>query len=136
MNNNTCYTYFSIRGNFDPYIISEMLQLQPDKSHKIGDPWIKGKKYDFASWHFGKCDEYNVYTENQMHKTIEPLLDKINILNEIKNKFDVDFYLEIVPTIYANSVKPSLAPSLKVIDFCYATRTNIDIDLYVLNDNE
>ena len=38
--------------------------------------------------------------------------------------------LEIVPTVYADNASPCLAPSLQVIDFCYATRTEIDIDLY------
>ena len=44
-------------------------------------------------WHFGRCDEYSPYVEEQMRQT--------------------------------------LAPPLDVIDFCHATRTQIDIDLYM-----
>lgn len=34
----------------------------------------------------------------------------------------------------AGNTAPCLAPSMKVIDFCHSTKTEIDIDLYVMND--
>ena len=50
---------------------------------------------------------------------------------------DVDFFLEIVPSIYVDDINPCLAPPLDVIDFCHATRTQIDIDMYLFNsENE
>ena len=61
------------------------------------------------------------------------LFVKSDVLNEIKNEFDVTYTLEVVPTVYADNTSPCLAPSLKVIDFCHATRTEIDIDLYVMD---
>ena len=106
--------------------------LSPCKTWKIGDTRLDGSKYDFALWEFGRCEEYDVITENQMHQTIEPLLEKIDVLNKIREENDVSFYLEIVPTIYAGNPNPCLAPSLKVMDFCHATRTEIDIDMYVI----
>jgi len=132
MTENSCYTYFRITGDFDPDIISEKLGLLPDKSWRIGDKRCNGTLYDFASWEFRRCNEYDVITENQMHKTIAPLLDKVEQLNQIKNEFNVVFTLEIVTEIYASNTTPCLAPSLQVIDFCHATRTEIDIDLYVM----
>lgn len=33
-------------------------------------------------------------------------------------------------------INPCLAPPLDVIDFCHATRTEIDIDLYIYNSEE
>ena len=72
-----------------------------------------------------------------MRKTISLLQDKISLLNQIRIENDVTLTLEIVPTIYAGSTNPCLAPSLDVIDFCHATRTNIDIDMYVYgSDNK
>lgn len=132
MSENRCYTYFRITGDFDPDIITERLGLLPNKSWKIGDKRRNGTLYDFASWEIGRCEKYDVLTENQMHKTIAPLIDKVDLLNEIRNEFSVVFTLEIVPTIYVANTNPCLAPSLKVIDFCHATRTEIDIDLYVM----
>ncbi len=132
MSKNSCYAYFRITGDFDPDIITERLGLIPYKYWKIGDKRRNGTLYDFASWEIGRCEQYDVLTENQIHKTIAPLVDKVELLNEIRNEFNVTFTLEIVPTIYVDNASPCLAPSLKVIDFCHATRTEIDIDLYLM----
>ena len=129
---NSCYTYFAIVGNFNPDDVTALLNLTPEKSWKIGDLRRNGTKYDFANWEIGRCTEYDVEVEKQMRKTIAVLQDKIHLLNQIREKYDVSFYLEIVPSIYADDVSPCLAPSLDVIDFCHATRTEIDIDLYVM----
>lgn len=131
-NQTDCYTYFSIRGNFDPDKITELLELKPDKYCKIGDKRKHGNsKYDVASWDFGTCKEYDVFVENQMLKTITPLLSKVDILKEIKRQYDVSFFLEVVPTVYLGESTPCLAPSIKVMQFCCDTGTEMDIDLYV-----
>ena len=133
---NSCYTYFKIVGNFSPDTISELLELSPETSWRIGDCRKNGTKYDFASWTIGRCDDYDVEVENQMRKTIAPLLDKIDLLNRIRSENDVSFCLEIVPTIYCDDVNPCLAPSLDIIDFCHETRTQIDIDMYLHEGEE
>lgn len=133
---NECYTYFKIVGDFDPDEISMRLGLEPSRSWKIGDSRKNGTKYDFALWEYGRCSEYDVLVENQMRKTISGLLDKIDMLNQIRNDFDVSFCLEIVPEIYVNNINPCFAPPLDVIDFCHATRTEIDIDLYLYSQDD
>ena len=133
---NSCYTYFKIVGDFNPDDISALLNLTPEKSWKIGDLRRNGTKFDFAPWEIGRCSEYDVEVENQMRKTIAVLQDKIPVLNQIREKYDVSFFLEIVPEIYANDTNPCLAPSLDIIDFCHATRTEIDIDMYVYDSTD
>ena len=134
---NSCYTYFRIVGNFNPDDISALLNLTPEESWKIGDLRRNGTKYEFANWKIGTCVEYDVYVGNQMRKTISMLLDKIATLNQIREENDVEFFLEIVPSIYVDDINPCLAPPLDVIDFCHATRTQIDIDMYLFNsENE
>lgn len=133
---NRCYTYFTIVGDFDPDRVSDLLGLKPEKSWKIGDLRPGGTAYDFARWSFGKCDEYDAITANQMRKTISPLLDKIDLLSKIRNENAVSFCLEVVPSVYAGGVNPCLAPTLDVLDFCHATRTEIDIDLYVYDSED
>lgn len=128
---NKCYTYFKIVGDFDPDTISELLGIVPEKFWKIGDKRKNGTIYDFAFWKTGTCREYHIETDRQMMKTLAPLLDKTNILKEIKARYDVDFVLEVVPTVGANESTPCLAPSLEVMRFCCATETYIDIDLYI-----
>ena len=133
---NSCYTYFKIVGNFNPDDVTERLNLTPEKTWKIGDLRRNGTKYDFALWEIGRCTEYDVEVENQMRKTIAVLQDKIPLLNQIRQAYDVSFYLEIVPTIYVGDTDPCLNPSLDVIDFCHATRTEIDIDYYIYDSEE
>ena len=127
----SCYTYFMIRGNFDPDSITELLGLVPEKTWRIGDKRKNGTVYDFAMWQYGTCDSYDVYVENQMLKTITPFLSKISALKEIKQKYDVEFTLEVVPTIKSSEGVPCVAPSMEVMQFCCDTATKIDIDLYV-----
>ena len=128
---NSCYTYFQISGNFDPEAVTELLALTPDKIRKIGDRLPSGKRTRCAVWEFGRCEEYDVEVENMMRKTVAPLLDKIDILNKIREENEVKFWLSIVPTVYPKNSSPTLAPPLDIIDFCHATRTEIDIDLYI-----
>ena len=128
---NRCFTYFRIAGDFNPDDVTGKLGLTPFEFWKIGDKRKNGSTFDFAAWHFGKCDVYNIDVNEQMKVTIEPLLDKIGILNQIKEENDVGFYIEVVPYLYPDNDTPCLAPSLEVMDFCTATRTEIDIDLYI-----
>lgn len=133
---NSCYTYFKIVGEFDTKSVTDMLGITPEKKWDIGDKRKNGSLYDFSLWSAGYCEEYNVEAEYQMRKTIEPFLDKKNVLKKIRDMYDVEFYLEIVPTAYVGETSPSLAPSMDIIDFCYETRTNIDIDLYLYGEDE
>lgn len=128
---NNCYTYFRIVGDFDPDNISQKLDLQPFEVLKKNQQRKNGTKYDFSAWHFGQCNIYNIDTACQMEETIQQLKNKVNILNDIQREYDVSFYLEIVPCLFSYNTKPTLSPSLDVIDFCHATRTEIDIDLYI-----
>ena len=141
---NRCSTYFKITGDFDPEAVTALLGLQPDEKWKRGELMHKGHAsmrregltYAFSAWVFGRCDEYDPYVETQMRKTIAPLLDKVDLLKRIREENDVEFYLEIVPSIYAGDVNPCLAPPMDVIDFCHATRTEIDIDMYIYDSTD
>lgn len=133
MGKNNCYTYFYIVGNFEPDMVSKMLNLKPFKICSIDDKYDGNinKIHKAASWSFGLCEEYSGAVEEQMLKTIKPLMNKIDILNNIKRKYDVDFFLEVVPTVYCGESTPCLAPTRQIMQFCCETETDIDIDLYV-----
>ena len=128
---NSCYTYFTIVGEFDPDAVTALLGLTPDDSRKIGALCRNGRPAETARWSIGRCDEYDAHVENQMRKTILPLRDKIELLNQIRRENRVSFYLEVVPSVYTDDISPCLAPSLDVMEFCVATGTELDIDLYV-----
>ena len=87
MKKTKCYTYFSIKGEFDPDEITEMLGIQPVKAFQSGEPryYMKGgqkidtgHKYSCSCWDGCRCDEYDVIISNQMEKKIEPLIPMID----------------------------------------------------------
>ena len=128
---NKCYTYFMISGIFDPDEITKRLGLEPYKVHRIGEKIPSGKQLDHAMWMYGKCEEYSIELTKQVEKTIFGLLNKIDELNQISKEFDVYYSIEIVPEIYDIHNMPLFDPSLEVMDFCSATRTHLDTDLYI-----
>ena len=129
---NECRTYFKIFGDFKVDDISNILNLQPEESWEKEDLRRDGKPYGFAHWSIGYCDEYNPYVYEQMRKTISPLLDKVDQLRLIKEKFRVDMYLVVVPKVYAESISPCLAPTPDIVEFLYKSKAELDIDLYTL----
>lgn len=131
---NECSTYFVIKGEFDPNDITRILTLMPTRQWRSEDLRPDGTAYGFSLWECGRCNKYDVFTENQMMRTIKQLVPKIHLLQEIKKKYNVTFVLEIVPSIFTRESTPCLAPNRAVIEFCYLTETEIDIDLYV-NDH-
>ena len=129
---NECKTYFRIVGNFDPKAVCDRLGLTPDRIRNIGDPLPNGRIADSAFCNFGTVEEYDVYTDRQMEKTIALLQGKEEILNAIRQEYDVEFFIVTVAKITADESTPTLAPSLTVMDFCHAVRAQIDVDLYVI----
>lgn len=130
-----CYTYFCIKGNFEPDKITKLLELTPEKVWRIGDRRRNGLTYTFSFWQFGTCSEYDYEVDRQMMKTIAPLISKIPVLQKIKKQYDVVLVLEIVPTITPDESTPCLSPSMEVMKFCVDSGTEIDIDLYVNSTN-
>lgn len=132
--NNEIITYFKVIGDFEPDKITERLNLTPSRK------WCKGDKrkvgtYTFSLWEFGRIEKTNnVFVDEQIKQTINPLLDKINILNELKSELNVKFVLEVVPKFYTLKDKPVLSPSKEVVDFCHAIDADLDIDYYFYCD--
>lgn len=133
---NHCYTYFKITGDFNPDDITRIIGLNPSKCWRIGELRKNGTSFDFSLWEYGRCNEYDVYIENQMMKTIQDLIPKMDMLCKIKELYEVDFTLEIVPAIYVGEINPCLAPNREVIEFCYKTETEIDIDMCVFDSTD
>ena len=68
-----------------------------------------------------------------MKETIDPLLAKIDILVQLRQKYGLTYVLEVVPKFYTLIDKPILSPPKEVIDFCFLTSTLLDIDYYLLS---
>lgn len=131
---NDCYTYFVIKGDFNTHEVSKILQLRPSKSWNAGDKRRNGSVYDFSLWEFGRCTEYSVDVEEQILKTIFSLRPKVDQLKQIKEKYNVRFFLEIVPSIHQEYNTPAISFNSDIVEFCYLSGTEIDIDMYIYYD--
>jgi len=131
---NFCYTVFYIVGKFDPDKAIELLGVPAHRIYRSNDTTRGGFCRGEAILEIGKCDDETPYIYKQMEKTISTLSGKTEILKKIREENDVKFYLSVVPEIYSSGVHPCLSPSLAVIDFCHETRTELDIDLYILDE--
>ena len=131
MDQTTCYTYFSIRGDFDPAEITKILGIEPERTWRKGETTPYGGTYNNTSWTGCFCREYDIDLSVQMEKTIQPLLSKYEELNLIRTKYNAYLTLEVVPKIVYGSDKPILGPSMAIMKFCCETQTHLDIDWYL-----
>ncbi len=132
--------YFALKGEyFDPKLISKRLNLEPTESWKEGDvgkynPSLKDSAW-ILSTEIGK--EY-IDIEKLVNEVLSKLEDKIDVLNNLKNEFDLISVLEIVLDIDTNpnETTPALCHDLKTIEFLFRTNTTIDVDIYRFNSDK
>jgi hypothetical protein len=143
MDQTNIMTYFEIRGDdFPVEYVTERLGSNPSRSYKKGDEIIRTsnsnvistqKRYrTYTSWQIGTDYIETLYGNEQAKKVIAPLLNKINDLLEIKEKYDCQFVLIQVPII-EHGLSPALGYDKEIIDFCSEIGASIEIDLYVNN---
>ncbi len=148
MNKTHSYTYFGIesngeitdkglvgydRGIFDPADITKVLGIQPFHSWKKGDIGKNGRQALFSSWDAEKSDIDRLDVEAQCMDTIKNLRNKVSILNQIKEQYDVNYYIVIVPKIYGEE-QPFMNFNKEIIEFCYLSGTTITVDMYINQD--
>lgn len=92
-------------------------------------PWIAGK-HDF---HTPVNSRYDVDVNNMLRVTLQPFFGKEAELKRIAGQYGVEFVLEVVPELQANSTEPTPILSLDkdIIAFLYLSDTIHDLDLYV-----
>lgn len=142
------YTYFGVESNgeignrglvgyesgiFNPDDITKMLGLQPFRCWKKGDMRKNETQYLFSYWDAEKSDIGRFDVEIQCMETIKNLRDKISTLKLIKNQYDVNYVLMIVPKIYGEE-QPIIGFNKEIIEFCYLTGTTIQVDMYINPD--
>jgi len=148
MEKTNTYTYFSITSNgvidnrglvgyengiFNPDDITKMLGIEPFRCWKKGDKRKNGTEYLFSSWSAEKSDINRLDIESQCMQTINNLKCKIPILKEIKNQYNVDYAIIIVPNIFG-AEPPLMRFNKEIINFCYHTDTTIEVDMYLFPD--
>ncbi len=130
--------WFGISGNFDPDVVTEKLELKPFQIYKMNKHYAFSVATNESDWDFGKHAAYDkdnmdgFLMERLLTETIKPLLDKIDILNQIRNKNDVRFTLYVHTDIFSSDMSlPHFSLPLEVMDFCAGTGTKISLGVNV-----
>jgi hypothetical protein len=131
------YVYFALTGdNFDPQIVTERIGITPTEKWRKGDKGKYKPTLDYSCWKLSteKGKEY-IMVDSLVDEVIGQLFDKIEIIIDLKNQFDLDSVLEIVMYIDTNDEQstPALGHDLKTIEFLHRTQTKTDIDIYRFN---
>ena len=134
------HVYFSLVGeSFNPEKITDKLAILPTESWQTGDKGKYKKELTFSSWKLSteKGSEY-LDIDKLVNEIIHKLKEKIDIINELKHKYQLDSVLQIVLDIDLNPDQstPFLGHDLETIDFLFKTQTKMDIDIYRFDSRE
>jgi hypothetical protein len=137
MEKGNTYVYFALTGdNFDPQIVTEKIGVIPTEKWRKGDKGKYKPNLEYSCWKLStdKGKEY-ILVDSLVDEVISILFDKIEIINELKNQFNLDSVLEIVMYIDTNEEQstPALGHDLKTIEFLHRTQTKTDVDIYRFN---
>ena len=122
---NECKTYFAVFYNdgFDKKDFCETLLLDEVQL----DTFYKEKLI------IGFNEKYEVDINDMIRKTIKPLLGKEDELDMLRRKYNLKYYLVLVPTIKVDGVHPILSLAPDIIEFLYLTGTEEDLDYYIVD---
>lgn len=119
--------------NFDCVAITAALGIQPRRAWHQGEPsgLPDGRPYRLSSWSGCMQTEPTLDAGEQCLHIVRQLQGKIDTLNALRQQYDLQFTLQIVPTMNPDDSTPALYFDREIIDFCYRTGTEIDVDVYV-----
>lgn len=143
-----CYSYFAICSNgvldyyngfiaaensdFGPDSITEALGIIPFDTAKKGTPRKSGRGlYPFSRWCGCKQTEPKIDVYEQCLKIVRELKPLIPVLSELKKKYNIQYTIQSVPSIYNDST-PIVCFDSEIIEFCYLTGTEIGVDMYCM----
>lgn len=137
MKNSNSYVSFALKGDdFDPQEITNYLGIEPSDNWRKGDKGEYNPSLKYSCWQLSteKGKEY-IEIYKLVNEIIELLFDKIEKINNLKQKLKLNSVLEIVMDIDINPEQstPALGHNLKTIEFLYKTQTETDIDIYRFN---
>ncbi len=137
MQTGNTYVYFAFTGdNFDPQVVTDRIGVTPTETWKKGDKGKYKPTLAYSCWKLSTEEgkEY-IMVDSLVEEIIGQLFDKIEIINELKNRFELDSILEIVMYIDTNEEQstPALGHDLKTIEFLHRTQTKTDVDIYRFN---
>ncbi len=140
MTKSNSYVYFALTGeDFEPQEITRNLGVEPSEFWRKGEKGNYNPLLKYSCWKIStvKGKEYSEI-DKLVNEIVELLFDKIDEINELKEKLKLNSVLEIVIDIDVNPDKstPAFRHNLKTIEFLYKTKTETDVDIYRFNSLE
>lgn len=79
-------------------------------------------------------EDYEVYISDMVRDVIVPFIGEEKWLLHLQKKYNLEYALEIVPTIdlQCEEIPPCFSIDQDIIAFLYLSNTQLDIDYYVL----
>ncbi|WP_139311355.1 DUF4279 domain-containing protein [Bacillus sp. MRMR6] len=132
--------YFSLYGNEFPIEdVTEAMGIEPTNSYKKGDvivrplnPNVISTKSQYrkeTSWELSTGYQESFDVKIQMDQILERLKNKADIINGLKNKYQLECDFSIV-IIMENGDTPGLHIDNEQIAFANSIKADFDIDLY------
>ncbi|GGA60681.1 DUF4279 domain-containing protein [Ornithinibacillus halotolerans] len=133
--------YLTLYGDDFPLEeVTEKLGIEPTRTCKKGDemvpphgtykPAIK-RYYPDTSWELDSGYIESTDVEVEFDKLVDKLRSKIFIINELREKYNLKSYIQVVPQLY-NGDTPILTVNKKLINFAYRIQAEfIDYDMYI-----
>ena len=122
---NECLTYFAVyfKDEFDLGDFCEKLGLDEAQIR----PLIKKNKIEI-----GKNNNYNVDINEMLRVTLKDLFGKEDILFQLKEDYNLEYYLVRVPYLSADEIKPILCLDRDIVEFLYLTTAEDELDYYLV----
>jgi len=130
------YVYFAFQGdNFDPNLVTTELGIEPTDSWRTGESgkYIQQQKY--SCWQLKSTSDELLDMDKLVTEVVSQLSEKIELINNLKQRLNLDTVLSIVLYININEEQstPYLGHNSEVISFLHRTGTTTDVDIYRYN---
>lgn len=127
-----CVTYFRVHYGNKPFDMRDFCE-------RLGLDYEYLKDYGTdVTLHIGTNYEYDIDINVMLRETLKELFGKEEILAELRKEYGLEYYLERVPTMVANSEIPNQLFSLdsNIIEFMYKTGAHDEFDYCILANPE
>lgn len=128
-----CWTYFLVKiNNTEKFKFKDFCErLELDFTEMLD--WYIDDQVEI-----GFNTNYEVDVNDMLRETLKDLFGKEKILVELAEKYDLEYFLERVPTIVidSNEPYPILSLDMDIVDFLHYTNTKDDLDLYAISNDD
>ena len=89
------YTYFTISGDFDPKALAQRIGVSPMQILGVGEELLSGEKTEKITLVYGINGDTEKELTERMLASVTPLLDKEELLGELKTDLGLTYYLAV-----------------------------------------